>query len=876
MAATARQSKPPRKGPDPAARRTNAWGPRASPTFSPGPANARLPNGNQQQQQQQQQPAGAFPPLNGARQPDNNNPHAQVLQKISGLTGTTITISTKTNMRLEGVVSSTTGEGDTQGVTLKDVKEISNPGAPLRESFFVAATNIQDWSSGPADAKMPNGADSFKTDTDISKAQARRERELQAWQPEPEANPSGAPAPGQTTTRNTDEETFGPGASGGTWDQFAVNEKLFGITGSFPEELYTTKLDRNAPDFAEKERKAQQIANEIMGTATNNPHIAEERILNLNADGSNANEEDKYGAVVRGANAYVPPGARKANANATTPPAKTELPKVAVNAPDGSAVPQTSTTSSTPSASKVPSPAPGATAGGGAAKQPADAVPAFRNFVSTEKDRLLKKKQALMKSEMDKRLSDLVNFSKSFKLNKPIPDDLVPILAKDEEKQRLIKEKTVRDAEDQRARAIGVSSTLAAAPLARAVPPSAGIAPSASKPGAETARQMPAAKATASSGAGAAAGKATATAPSKAGDAGKKISMYIQPIPPFKGKRSSTSPGQQQPGAQNNAAAAASASANGGGKPAASPLSPTAANRLNVNASSFRPTGAAKVSPFSPGGSPNPNAAASSTSSPKGKPAEAAGGAASPQGPPNPFFGPRLPKRSPPVHIKDDFNPFKHHKVIEASQVAPTWPYSGKRYMQMFPPIQQQQQQPQQQQQSPPMAPPGPPPPMPPAPYEEDPAAQAARGYVYAYPPYAYPGQVMQPMMAGMAPPPPGYMPGPYMQPMPYPMPPPNAMYPSTPMGQMPPPQAYMPPPPPPGTYPPPPNGAGPRPSMPPTPIPSHAHAYYHHQSPQLQHAMPYPMMMPPPGPGGVPPHPYDPSGQPPPPPVPMGGVSHA
>jgi hypothetical protein len=44
-------------------------------------------------------------------------------------------------------------------------------------------------------------------------------------------------------------------------------------------------------------------------------------------------------------------------------------------------------------------------------------------------------------------------------------------------------------------------------------------------------------------------------------------------------------------------------------------------------------------------------------------------------------------------------------------------------------------------------------------------------------------------------------------------------------------PQAYMQAPPP-GQYPPPPNGAGPRPSMPPTPIPTHAHPYYH-QSPQ-------------------------------------------
>ncbi|KAI0325548.1 hypothetical protein GY45DRAFT_1260697 [Cubamyces sp. BRFM 1775] len=885
MATTARQSKPPRKGPDPNARRTPAWGPRASPAFSPGPANARLPNGNQQQ------PAGAFPPLNGAR-PSDNNATNQILQRISGLTGTTITILTKTNVRYEGVVQSTSGEGDTQGVTLKDVKDINNPGAPLKEQFFIAATNILDWSSGPADAKVPNGADTFKTDTDISqRTVSRRERELQAWQPD---NADGAaatsPTTGATNARNVDELTFGPGASGAAWDQFAVNEQLFGVKAEFDEEVYTTKLDRNAPDFKEKERKAAQIASEIMGTATNNPHIAEERVMNLNADGSSANEEEKYGAVVRGANAYIPPGARKANAgaassaNATTPPAKADLPKVAVNAPDGAAVPQTSTSSSTPSASKVPSPAPTGAATPGSAK-PADAVPAFRNFVSTEKDRLLKKKQALMKSEMDKRLSDLVNFSKSFKLNKPIPDDLVPILAKDEDKQRQIKEKTVRDAEDQRARAIGVSSTLTAAPVARALP-SAGIAPSAAKAGAETARQMPTAKASASSGVAAAVAGKTVTAPSKPGEGSKKISMFIQPIPPFKGKRSSTSPGQgQQPGQQPQSAVP---TANGGAKPAASPLSPTAVNRLNVNASSFRPT--AKGSPFSPGGSPNPNAA-SSTSSPKVKPAEAA----SPQGPPNPFFGPRPPKRSA-VHIKDDFNPFKNHKVTDAAQVAPTWPYSGKRYMQMFPPIPQQPQQ-----QSPPMAPPGPPPPMPPT-YEEDPAAQAARGYVYAYPPYGYPGQVIHssltvlqmvpPMMPGMAPPPPGaYIPGPYMQPMPYPMPPPNgaylvpsgagawpdrrppgtpAMYPSTPMGQMPPPQAYMPPPPPPGTYPPPPNGAGPRPSMPPTPIPSHAHPYYH-QSPQLQHAMPYPMMMPPPGPGGVPPHPYDPSGQPP-PPVPMGG----
>ena len=102
-------------------------------------------------------------------------------------------------------------------------------------------------------------------------------------------------------------------------------------------------------------------------------------------------------------------------------------------------------------------------------------------------------------------------------------------------------------------------------------------------------------------------------------------------------------------------------------------------------------------------------------------------------------------------------------------------------------------------------------------------------------------------------------------------------------------PQAYMQAPPP-GQYPMQ-NGAGPRPSMPPTPIPAHAHPYYHqspqrrahfsfraidqviHSNPTVPQAVPYPMMMPPPGGPGGPPHGYDGG---PAPPVPMGGVGHA
>jgi hypothetical protein len=76
----------------------------------------------------------------------------------------------------------------------------------------------------------------------------------------------------------------------------------------------------------------------------------------------------------------------------------------------------------------------------------------------------------------------------------------------------------------------------------------------------------------------------------------------------------------------------------------------------------------------------------------------------------------------------------KLFRLFFLSFAAALWPYSGKRYVQLFPPPQHNVPQ-----QSPHMAPPGPPP-MPPPSYEEDQAA--ARGYVYAPYPYAYPGQV--------------------------------------------------------------------------------------------------------------------------------------
>lgn len=106
----------------------------------------------------------------------------------------------------------------------------------------------------------------FRTDSEISRnGPAKRDRELQAWKPEgPEG---GAPSSGAFELSRGDEATFGPGATaaGGSWDQFAANERLFGVKTHFDEDEYTTRLDRSAKDYKERERRAEQLAAEITG-----------------------------------------------------------------------------------------------------------------------------------------------------------------------------------------------------------------------------------------------------------------------------------------------------------------------------------------------------------------------------------------------------------------------------------------------------------------------------------------------------------------------------------------------------------------------------------------------------------------------------------
>jgi hypothetical protein len=200
----------------------------------------------------------------------------------------------------------------------------------------------------------------------------------------------------------------------------------------------------------------------------------------------------------------------------------------------------------------------------------------------------------------------------SHKLNKPIPDDLVPILAKDEEKQKQIREKASKDAASAQARSIGASSNLAnaaanpnrlAAQATTKLSPDAvrkAGAPAPSKPLGTNA--SPAATTTTTAATKSPIGTAQ---PGKASGPTKPvISMVIQPIPPFKGGKSRPQPTTSVSNSENvsasNGASKLPASSSTPAVVPSTPASPTTGsnNRLNINASSFKPN--PKASAFSP------------------------------------------------------------------------------------------------------------------------------------------------------------------------------------------------------------------------------------------------------------------------------------
>ncbi|KAG0172085.1 hypothetical protein DFQ28_008516 [Apophysomyces sp. BC1034] len=374
--------------------------------------------------------------------------HDRMLFLLVNLIGSVVQVTVRNGTKFEGVFHAASTEGDL-GVTLKLARKIYDPSEPhqngkinphpVKNTLLLFGRDVVEVNAVDVDLTVGDSPlqarDTFKTDVDISGKSEVKERELHKWNPEGHGNDGEALGSLEGDTHELNGT--------GSWDQFAANEKLFGLKTDFNEEIYTTRLDRSAPDYKDREKRAIEMANEIQRATSSNVHILEER--GVITDDSGMDEEDRYGAVVRETNPskYLPPALRK---HAQQKPTKEEQIKKDTtfgNVPPDSPLHKLlsgnlpkAVVAESSSVSNLRHELNGAHGKGALEKKPdterieAEIATTFRQFAMLEKDKLHAKKQALQKKEKDGRLAELMKFHQTFKLNVPVPPDLVPLLSK--------------------------------------------------------------------------------------------------------------------------------------------------------------------------------------------------------------------------------------------------------------------------------------------------------------------------------------------------------------------------------------------------------------------------------------------------------------
>lgn len=302
-----------------------------------------------------------------------------------------------------------------------------------------------------------------------------------------------------------------------------------------------------------------------------------------------------------------------------------------------------------------------------------------RQFVVSERERVTQRKQSMAKNERAHLLADFKSWQANFKVPLAMPKDILPILSKDEEKQKEIEARAEKERTEAGQRKPDVKS-----PPLTTTPASGKAIPSPDPTSNKMMQQQQQQHQQASSL--------------------KKIPMKIPEIPPFRRKAPTAVPVPVPETAAQNITLITSPTPSN-----TSITSGNAAAKLNPKASAFvfKPTAAAfqpgaGAGASSPAAAPSPAAppaatlapapdtsAANSPGSQTDKlPSESAAPSSSSK-PQNPFYRDRPPKRIVP-NPRDDFNPFKHGQVPSASTIAPQWPYTGRRSSVAFngPPMQ--------------------------------------------------------------------------------------------------------------------------------------------------------------------------------------------
>ncbi|KAL1218929.1 Polyadenylate-binding protein-interacting protein 3 [Cardamine amara subsp. amara] len=155
---------------------------------------------------------------------------------------------------------------------------------PANELVQVIAKDLPVCSNNVSNSVQSKKPLELLTDSTISQSyHVDLERELKPWVPDDDL-------PDCSDLENVFDDPWKRG-----WNQFEVNKTLFGVTSTFDEELYTTKLERG-PRTRELEEQALRIAREIEGENTRDLHVAEERGIQLSGK-FDIDEETKYSSV---------------------------------------------------------------------------------------------------------------------------------------------------------------------------------------------------------------------------------------------------------------------------------------------------------------------------------------------------------------------------------------------------------------------------------------------------------------------------------------------------------------------------------------------------------------------------------------------------
>ncbi|KAH6608017.1 hypothetical protein Trco_004330 [Trichoderma cornu-damae] len=175
------------------------------------------------------------------------------------------------------------------------------------------APQRRDAQQGGGNSAKVDGKTNGKTDTAISNGRFGAQRTLQPWVPD---------------SKDTFDGSLEKSSSSAGWDQFAENERLFGLKTDYDENIYTTAINRDHPQYRERIAAAEKKAREIERSAAITAHVAEERIMDYSGgkDRTDENEEDKYSGVRRQdfpplssgrENRYMPPAKRAPTGQAT-------------------------------------------------------------------------------------------------------------------------------------------------------------------------------------------------------------------------------------------------------------------------------------------------------------------------------------------------------------------------------------------------------------------------------------------------------------------------------------------------------------------------------------------------------------------------------